>query len=58
MIARRRLDEFDLEALAEQARRERTEAMHRLLVQPVLDFFRHAARTDRRNQGSYRRAAA
>ena len=58
MIARRRLDEFDLEALAEQARRERTEAMHRLLVLPLLNLFRHAPRPDRRRQGPYRRAAA
>jgi hypothetical protein len=58
MMARRKLDEFDLEALAEQARRERAEAVHRLLVQPVLNLFRHAPRTDRRRQGSYRRAAA
>lgn len=54
MIARRKLDEFDLEALAEQARRERAEAVQRLLVQPVLAFFRHAAGSNRRRQGSYR----
>ena len=58
MSARRKLDEFDLEALAEQARRERAEAVHRGLVQPLLNLFRHAPRPDRRHQGPYRRAAA
>ena len=58
MIARRKLDEFDLEALAEQARRERAEAVYRLLLQPVLNLFRHAPRTDRHRQGSHGRAAA
>ena len=58
MIARRTSAEFDLEALAEQVRREHAEAMYRLLVQPVLNLFRHASRTHRHRQGSYRRAAA
>ncbi len=40
MIAPRKTDEFDLEALAEQARRERAEAVHRLLIQPVVAFLR------------------
>lgn len=35
--------EFDLEAIAEQARRERAEAIYRLLIHPVIDFFRRAA---------------
>lgn len=58
MIAPRKLDEFDLEALAEQARRERAEAVHRLIVQPLLDLFHHAPRPDRHHQGTHRRATA
>jgi hypothetical protein len=58
MIAPRKLDEFDLDALAEQARRERVEAVHRLIVQPLLNLFRHAARPHRHHQGTHRRATA
>jgi len=58
MIARRKLDEFDLEALREQANRERTEAIYRLLLQPLASFFRHAPRPHRHPQGTHRRAAA
>ena len=58
MTDSRRSAEFDLEALAEQARRERSEAVHRLLVRPLVDFFRRAARPHRHHQGTHRRAAA
>ena len=58
MIAPRKIDEFDLEAIAEQARRERAEAVHRLLVLPIVNLFRHAPRPHRHHQGTHRRAAA
>ena len=58
MMARRKLDEFDLEALAEQARRERSEAVYRLLILPIVNLFRHAPRPHRHRQGTHRRAAA
>ena len=43
MIAPRKLDEFDLEALAEEARRERAEAVYQLLVRPVIELVRRPA---------------
>jgi hypothetical protein len=58
MIARRKLDEFDFDALREQANRERAEAVYRLLLQPLANFFRHAPRPHRHPQGTHRRAAA
>jgi hypothetical protein len=58
MIAPRKIDEFDLEAIAEQARRERAEAVYRLLILPIINFFRHAPRPHRHHQGTHRRAAA
>ena len=58
MIAPRKLDEFDLEALAEQARRERAEAVYRFLLQPLANLFRHAPRPHRSHPGTHRRAAA
>ena len=54
----RRSAEFDLAAIAEQAHRERSEAVHRLLIRPLIDFFRRAARPHRHHQGTHRRAAA
>jgi hypothetical protein len=56
MIPGRESAEFDLEALAAQARRERAEAVYRLLTGTVRNFFRRALRT--RRQESYRGAAA
>lgn len=50
--------EFDFDALREQARRERAEAMHRLLVQALINVFRNAARPHRHDRGTHRRAAA
>ncbi len=58
MIARRTLDEFDFDALREQANRERAEAIYRLLLRPLAGFFRHAPRSHRHPQGPHRRAAA
>ena len=43
MIAPRKLDEFDLDALAEQARRERAEAVYQWLVRPVIELVRRPA---------------
>ena len=43
MIARRKLDEFDFDALREQANRERAEAMYRLLLRPLAGLFRPSA---------------
>jgi hypothetical protein len=48
-----------IRALMEQARRERAEAVHRLLVQPIKRLFvRHAPRTDFGHSRKVRRAAA
>jgi hypothetical protein len=58
MMARRKLDEFDLEALAEQAHRERAEAVYRLLLQPLANLFKRAPRPHRPHQRTHRRAAA
>lgn len=58
MTDSRRSAEFDLEALAEQARRERSEAVYRLLILPIVNLFRHAPRPHRHRQGTHRRAAA
>lgn len=37
------LHDVDFEALEKRARRERAEAVSRLLIQPVLRLFRHPA---------------
>ena len=55
MTDSRRSAEFDLEVIAEQARRERAEVVYRLLLRPLVDFFRHAARPHRRHQVTHRR---
>jgi len=40
-----RIDHPELEVLHARARRERARAVYRILVQPVLEYFRHAPRT-------------
>ncbi len=50
--------EFDFAALQEQAHRERAEALYRLILQPIANFFRHAPRPHRHHHGTHRRAAA
>jgi hypothetical protein len=48
-----------IRALLEQARRERAEAMHRLIIEPIKRLFRgHAARTHLRHSRKARGAAA
>jgi hypothetical protein len=58
MSPRLSLHNVDFAAVEKRARRERSEAVHRLLVQPLLNLFAHAARPDRHRQGTHRRAAA
>ncbi len=48
-----------MEALIEQARRERAEAMHRLIVEPIKRLFaRHATRANLGHPSKARGAAA
>jgi hypothetical protein len=47
------------QALEQQARRERAEAIHRLIIEPVLKLFRrHAARPHLSHPRNHRSAAA
>ena len=50
--------EFDFEALKEQANRERAEALYRLVLRPIADFFGHAPSPHRPHPGTHRRATA
>ena len=45
--------EFDFGALKERANRERAEALYRLVLRPIADFFRHAPRSRRAHPGTH-----